>query len=113
MDTGDDYFGRSDYDYWIEGLDLAVAPGDYYVGFRNPNGGGAGTNYWTTSDGGADGADSGHTWLSLDAGETWQEEPSERFKNHAWVIGGVPEPSSAFLIGVGVFAVCSRRRARG
>ncbi len=111
MDTGDDYFGRSNYDYWIEGLDIIVGPGDYYVGFRNPEGGGAGTNWWMTSDGGADGADSGQTWFSLNGGDTW-EEAGERFQNYAWEIGGVPEPSSVFLIALGALAVCSRRRGQ-
>ncbi len=112
MDTGDIYVGRLDYDYWIEGIDIFVGPGDYYVGFRNPEGGGAGTNYWMTSDGGADGRDSGKSWMSLNGGDTWEEDPSERFKDYAWQIGGVPEPSGALLIGVGALAVCARRRGR-
>jgi hypothetical protein len=74
MDTGDDYFGRSDYDYWIEGMNVELAPGSYWVGFRNPKGGGAGTNYWMSSDGGRDGPGTRSGWFSLDGGDTWTPE---------------------------------------
>lgn len=110
MDTGTDYFGRSNYDYWIDGVSIELVAGDYYFGFRNPKGDGTGTNYWLTSDGGRDGRDSGPTWFSLDAGETWEEDPSERFRNYAWQLGGVPEPSSACLIGAAALALFRRRR---
>jgi hypothetical protein len=72
--TGDQYFGRDDFDYVIEPLPIALAPGSYWLTIRNHLGGGAGTNYWTTSDGGADGAGSSTGYFSLDAGTTWTPE---------------------------------------
>ena len=42
MDTGDVYFGRDDFDYWIEGIDIALGAGTYWMGIRNDGGGGAG-----------------------------------------------------------------------
>jgi hypothetical protein len=74
MDTGDDYFGRSDFDYWIEGVNIDLPAGTSWVGIRNPGGAGAGTNYWMTSDGGFDGPGTSTGWFSLDAGNTWADE---------------------------------------
>ena len=74
IDTGDVYFGRRDYEYWVEGLEIDLEPGTFWIGLRNPGGGGAGTNYWLTSDGGLDGPGSDTGWFSLDAGRTWSPE---------------------------------------
>ncbi len=74
IDTGDVYFGRRDYEYWVEGLEIDLEPGTFWIGLRNPGGGGAGTNYWLTSDGGLDGPGSDTGWFSLDGGNTWSPE---------------------------------------
>jgi hypothetical protein len=108
MDTGDDYFGRSDFDYWIEGIDIGLGAGTYWFGIRNQGGGGAGTNYWMTSDGGADGPGSSTGYFSLDGGGTWQAEGDTW--HHAFVITGVPEPSTCLLLGLGGLALLRRRR---
>jgi hypothetical protein len=73
-DTGNQYFGRQDYEYWIEGVGLELPGGTSWIGMRNAGGGGAGTNYWMTSDGGADGGGSDTGWFSLDGGNTFQPE---------------------------------------
>ena len=73
---------------------------------RNPDGGGAGTNYWMTSDGG-EGTDR-TPWFSLDGGNTWQDEgPNE---HHAFTITGVPEPSTCLLLGICGLVLLRRRR---
>ena len=108
MDTGDDYFGRDDFDYWIEGIDITLGPGTYWVSVRNEGGGGAGTNYWMTSDGGEDGVTSGTGWFSLDSGNTWAPEGDTW--HHAFVVTGVPEPSTCLLLGLGGLALLRRRR---
>jgi hypothetical protein len=108
MDTGDDYFGRSDFDYWIEGIDINLGAGTYWFGFRNQGGGGAGTNYWMTSDGGPDGAGTSNGYFSLDGGNTWSEELPEW--QHAFVVTGTPEPSTCLLLGLGGLALLRRRR---
>ena len=64
-------FGRDTYKYWIEFEDVPLEAGRYWVGVRNPNGGGQGTNYWLTSHGGPDGAGTETAWFSLDAGGSW------------------------------------------
>ncbi len=74
MDTGDVYFGRTDYVYWVEGLSIDLEPGTYWVSLRNAGGGGAGSNYWMTSDGGFDGPGTSTGWFSLDGGNTWADE---------------------------------------
>ena len=84
MATGDVYFGRAGYDYRIEGLDIALSPGTYWLGFRNPDGRGAGTNYWMTSDGGPDGIESDTGWFSMDRGVTWA--PAGAGWHHAFVV---------------------------
>jgi hypothetical protein len=108
MDTGDDYFGRSDFDYWLEGLSINLNAGTYWVGIRNSAGGGAGTNYWMTSDGGPDGASSSTGYFSLDGGNTWTPEGATW--HHAFVVTGVPEPSTCLLLGLGGLALLRRRR---
>jgi hypothetical protein len=72
--TGDQYFGRNDYNYTINTLAIPLPAGTYWVGSRNGNGGGAGTNYWMTSDGGADGGGSSTGYFSINAGATWEAE---------------------------------------
>jgi hypothetical protein len=74
MATGDIYFGRPDFDYWVEGVSIDLPTGTSWVGLRNPGGGGAGTNYWMTSDGGFDGAGSSTGYFSLDGGNTFAPE---------------------------------------
>jgi hypothetical protein len=106
--TGDRYFGRADYDYFIDEFDpLALAPGKYWMGLRMPNGGGSGTNYWMGSDGGPDGRGTGWSWFSLDAGQSWR--PEGQGYQYTFVLWGVPEPSTATLLAVGVLALLRRR----
>ena len=107
MDTGDDYFGRDDYDYWIEGIDIILDAGTYWMTIRNPNGGGAGTNYWMTSDGGADGPGSDTGWFSLDGGGSWSAEGDGW--HHAFVVTAFPEPSTGLLLGIGGLVLLRRR----
>ena len=107
MSTGDQYYGRDAYEYWIEGLDIEFGPGTYWIGLRNPDGNGSGTNYWLTSDGGRDGAGSSTGFFALEfpnwapEGEGW---------HHAFQITGVPEPGSLALLGIGAAALIRRRR---
>ncbi len=108
MDTGDDYTGRDDFDYWIEGIHIELDGGTYWLSIRNPGGGGAGTNYWMTSDGGIDGPGSDTGWFSLDGGFTWANE-GDRW-DHAFVVTGVPEPSTFLLFGLGGLLLLRRRR---
>ena len=65
MSTGLIFFGREDFDYWIEDLNIPLGPGRYWIGSRYTNGGGAGTNYWLTSTGQPDGPDTSG-WFALD-----------------------------------------------
>jgi len=106
MDTGDDYFGRDDFDYWIEGINITLGAGTYWMTIRNEGGGGAGTNYWMTSDGGADGPGSDTGWFTLDIG--WV--PEGPTWHHAFVVTGIPEPSTCLLLGIGGLALLRRRR---
>ena len=71
MATGRQLFSRDEYHYWLD-VDVVLEEGKYWVGFRNPNGGGAGTNYWNISSGGEHAGTWG--WFSLDAGMTWAPE---------------------------------------
>lgn len=107
IETFDEYFGRAHYQYSLESLDIQLGPGTYWIGLRNPDGAGAGTNYWLTSDGGRNGLNSSTGYLSLD-GITWQAEGAGW--HHAFQITGVPEPGSLALLGVGAAAVIRRRR---
>ncbi len=106
MDTGHEYFSRSAYEYSLEALDIRLDAGTYWIGLRNPDGGGAGTNYWLTSDGGVDGADSSTGYINL--GITWGAEGDGW--HHAFQITGVPEPSGLALLGIGAAALIRRRR---
>ena len=75
IDTGVDYFGsRHSYEYWIEDVNIDLVAGNYWLGVRNAGGGGRGTNYWMTSDGGVDGPTSDTGWFSLNRGETFMPE---------------------------------------
>jgi len=107
-DTGDEYFGRRDYEYTIEGMDIFLDAGTYWVGIRNDLGGGAGTNYWMTSDGGPDGKDSSTGYISLDGGNSWVEEGAGW--HHAFAIELIPEPSTWLLLALGGLGIFRRRR---
>jgi hypothetical protein len=73
--TGATYFGRADYKYSVTGLNVPIPnSAKYWIGLRNPLGGGSGTNYWVTSDGGPDGMSSSTGYFSLDAGASFQSE---------------------------------------
>ncbi len=109
MDTGDDYFARDDFDYWIEGININLGAGTYWMSIRNDGGGGAGTNYWQTSDGGFDGPGSDTGWFSLDSGATWMPEGGDIW-HHAFVVTGVPEPSTCLLLGIGGLVLLRRGR---
>ena len=104
MKTGLKFFGRLDYEYWIEDLDIPLGPGRYWIGLRFPNGGGVGTNYWMTSTGQPDGPDTSG-WLSLDGGATWILEGDPEC-DHAFTITGIilnPYPADSAMDGnVGV-----------
>lgn len=109
MDTGDEYFGRADFDYWAAFNDqIELDGGKYWIGIRNDLGAGAGTNYWMTSKGGPDGMDSKTGAFSLDAGNSWQDEGAGW--HHAFTITGIPEPASLLLLGLGGLAILRRRR---
>jgi hypothetical protein len=101
------YFGRDDYDYWIEGLDIQLGAGTYWFTIRNEAGTGSGTNYWMTSDGGPDGPGSSTGFFSLDGGGSWQEEGAGW--HHAFQVTGVPEPSTCLLLGIGGLVLLRRR----
>ena len=105
----DQYFGRDDYNYWATFNDqIHLEGGKYWISIRNDLGGGAGTNYWMTSDGGVDGVDSKTGVFSLDGGETWADEGDTW--HHAFTITGIPEPSSLLLLGLGGLAILRRHR---
>jgi hypothetical protein len=106
MATGANYFGRADYEYWLEDIFVDLGAGRYWIGTRNPNGGGSGTNYWMTSDGGPDGMGGLTGFFSLDRGATWIPEGPDF--HHAFVI--TPEPTSAVLLLAGALALIRRRR---
>ncbi len=108
IDTGDDYFGRDDFDYWIEGIDISLGAGTYWLTIRNEGGGGAGTNYWMVSEGGIDGPGSSTGYFSLDSGENWTNGGDGW--HHAFVVTGVPEPSTCLLLGLGGLVLLRRRR---
>jgi hypothetical protein len=102
------YFLGCDYMYTVDQIDpILLSPGKYWIGFRNPNGSGSGTNYWMTSDGGPDGRDSQTGFFSLDAGETWM--PEGAIWHHAFELRGVPEPSAILMLSLGAVALIRRR----
>ena len=75
---------RDCYVYLTRDLDISLPSGSYWLGVRNPHGGGTGTNYWMTSDGGEDGRKSDTGWFSLNGGETWSPEGASW--HHAFTI---------------------------
>ena len=85
--TGDQYFGREEYHYWIDDLSITLPAGKYWTGIRNGNGGGAGTNYWEGSNAGKDAPGSDTGWFSLDGGETWAPEGATW--HHAFQVRGL------------------------
>jgi hypothetical protein len=73
--TGASYFGRANYRYEISGVGITIpSDGRYWIGLRNEQAGGSGTNYWMTSDGGGNGAGSSTGYFSLDGGSTFFPE---------------------------------------
>ena len=93
VDTGFDrefagqFFDRDAYDYWVKFDDpIILNSGPYWIGFKQPQGGGAATNYWLTSNGGQGTGRTG--WKSLDNGNTWQDEGPDW--HHAFVITCAP-----------------------
>ncbi len=90
-------FGRTCYTYWIEFEDVRLPAGTYWIGSRNPEGAGVGTNYWLTSDGGEGTKRTG--WFSLDAGETWLPEGEDW--HHAFEVRGVISTCPADVDGGG------------
>ncbi len=83
-------YGFRDFEYRLENLNIVLEPGAYWVGLRNPEGGGERTNFWMTSDGGPDGEGSSTGFLSEDAGTTWHAEGEQW--HHAFEIIGVLGP---------------------
>jgi hypothetical protein len=71
------YFGRDYYNWFVEDLELPLGPGDYWLGLRHPNGGGAGTMYWADGAAQGDGIGTPPSWFSLDAGQTWVPSGNE------------------------------------
>lgn len=113
MDTGDEYFGRAYYLYWVPELALELAPGTYWIGLRQPNGGGKGSSYWATSNGGIDGSDSSNGYFSIDRGGKWNAEGVGY--HHAFVLEGgpIPEPTTGLTLLTGTtLALVGRRRTR-
>jgi hypothetical protein len=110
--AGATYFGRAGYTYNINVGGMNLAPGNYWIGMRNPNGSGSGTNYWMTSDGGPDGAGTSFGYFSLDGGNSWMPEGSPY--HHAFRIEGefVPEPSAMLALGAGLAVLAARRSRR-
>jgi hypothetical protein len=73
--TGANYFGRADFLYSVTGLNIPIPnTAKHWIELRNPQGGGAGTNYWMTSDGGPDGMSSSTGYFSLDGGTVYTAE---------------------------------------
>lgn len=107
MATGRQLFDRDEYNYFIEfGSGIAFDSGKYWVGLRNPIGGGTGTNYWLTSDGGPDGMGSKTGFFSLDGGNTWMDAGAGW--QHAFEL--TPAPGALALFGMAGLMAGRRRR---
>lgn len=107
---GPSYFGRPGYTYSINLFRMDLEPGRYWLGMRNSLGSGSGTNSWLFSDGGPDGGDSSTGYASGDGGHTWRRAGSD--SHFAFMIEGVPEPTTLIGLGAAVAAVAARRRRR-
>jgi hypothetical protein len=110
--TGLQFFGRNNYDYCME-LDaqrffLPGASGGriYWVGFRNPDATGTGSNYWATSSGLPDGIGTDRGWYSMDSGATFFREDASWF--HAFELNGRPAADVAGYCCAMVSAECAR-----
>ena len=104
--TGEQRFSRDLYIYSVTGISLQVPAGDYWIGLRDPNGGGSGTNYWMTSSGGGDTTTG---YFSLDSGGTWTAEGANW--HHAFELYKIPAPGALALLGLGGLVARRRRRA--
>jgi hypothetical protein len=107
--TGDTYYGRDSYHFWIEGFEpVVLGAGRHWIGFRCPRPSGDDNAWWMTSDGGPDGRSSSTAYLSLDEGQTW-EHLGEGW-HLGFVVSGVPEPSGVTMLVVGAAMLLARRR---
>jgi hypothetical protein len=104
--TGRQLFGRNEFSYWAEFPEIVLTAGRYWIGFEFPNAAGAGTNYWTTSNGGQGLESTGY--FSLDNGNNWQPEGAGW--HHTFQITGVPAPGALALFGLGGLLATRRRR---
>jgi hypothetical protein len=110
--TGDQYFGMSSYEYVVDGLEIDLCPGTYWIGLRNHQGSGSGTNYWLSSDGGLDGPRSDTGWYSTDEGRNWIAEGDGW--RHAFVIEGTASTvCGACCLAEGACEQLSRRECAG
>lgn len=111
--TGGNFFGRDAYTYSVDGLNISLPGSSYWIGFRNPLGLGANTNWWLTSNGGPHGASSSTGYVSIDAGLIWTPEGTTW--HHAFEITGrpgnpIPEPTTMLLFGSGLIGLTGFRR---
>ncbi|MGI9013890.1 MAG: hypothetical protein ACR2GY_06520 [Phycisphaerales bacterium] len=104
--TGEQRFGRDLYIYSVTGLNISVPAGSYWIGLRDPNGSGSGTNYWMTSSGGGDTTTG---FSSTDGGTTWVPEGDNW--HHAFELYKIPAPGALALLGLGGLVARRRRRA--
>jgi hypothetical protein len=79
--TGRQLFGRDEYLYFVNDVPLALGSGRHWLGPRNPDGGGEGTNYWVeclvgNGDCGADADGTFPNADSFDEGQSWQTHGS-------------------------------------
>lgn len=106
--TGETYYGRAEYQYWLEDLDLQLDEGEYWLGLRNPDGAGSGTNYWLCSCT-PQGQQSSTGYFALD-GVSWTTEGAGW--HHGFQLFGVPEPHSAMLLTLGAITLIRRSTRR-
>lgn len=111
--AGASYFGRRGFIYTIQLGGLHVPPGRYWLGARNPEASGSGTNYWMSSDAGRDGGGTSAGYFSLDGGATWAPEYTARPK--AFQVYGevLAEPVTFLLLGGLSLGALARRRSKG